>query len=466
MNFRIEDWFNQSKMTYYILHALMIGAVIGFFIVQNNQFLLFFAFFLSIRLLIFTRPNTSVYLILISVFFIDWMRDMNLISSQFTLLPDVILMVLTMKVIWLKFRDKKIFRTPVDVPILLYIFLGMISTLINAQHPITTFVGFRFDLKYVFMFYLIVQLNPDIRFYKRLFVFLVILLLIQVPVAIGKYFVYGQGEQAIGTYAYQTGILSTVIPLIAISLFVGLYFFHKNSGWYILGCLLFFLFSIIGGKRGFLFFAFGLTLFLGWQVGLKNLAKIYTIAPFFIIGFLGTIYLVPDLRPAIQDPLHLINWSVSYETMHSKDDGAAAGRTAAFMKTNELLLKQTSALLVGYGPGSISQSFFQKYKGRLEDKIPIVYGRSQWVTMSLEEGYIGVLLFIWSFVSFFKVAHRVFERVDDPLLKAIAFGFKGIIFTFLICMNYGVIFRMDVSGFIFWFLAAFVFSVGKQKQIL
>jgi len=466
MQFRIEDCLNQSKMTYYLVHALLIGALIGFFIVQNNPFLIFFAFFLSIRLLIFYNPNTSFYIILLSVFFIDWLRDMNLISSQFTLLPDVILAVLAIKVLLLKVRDRKLVRTPIDIPILLYLFFGIVSTLINGQHPITTLVGFRFDLKYVFMFYLIVQLGPDGRFFKRMFVFLVVLLLVQVPVAVVKYFIYGQGEQAIGTYAYQTGILSTVLPLVAISIFIGLYFYHKTSVYYIVGCLLFFLFSIIGGKRGFLFFAIALTLFLGWQVGLKNLVKVYILAPFFIFGFAATIYLVPDLRPAFEDPLYLINWSVSYETMQSKDDGAAAGRTAAFMKTNEILIKNISTLLVGFGPGSISQSFFQKYKGRLEDKIPIVYGRSQWVTMSLEEGYIGVGLFIWSFVLFFKVANAVHEKIEDSFFKAIAFGFKGIVFSFLICMNYGVIFRMDVSGFIFWFLAAAVFSIGKQNHLL
>jgi hypothetical protein len=443
----------------------LVGSFIGLLIVQNNQYLLFFSFFLSVRLLVFTRPTTSLYVILISVFFLDWLRDMGLISDQFTMLTDVILVMLIIKVFFLKWKSREIIRTPIDLPFSLFIVLGLVSTLLNSQYLVTTIVGFRFDLKYALMFYLIVQLNPSIRFFKHIFYLLMVLLIIQVPVAMVKYTIYGQGEEAIGTYAFHTGILSTIIPLIAICIFIGFYFYNKTSIFYIIGCLLFFLFSIIGGKRGFIFFAIALSLFLAWQAGFKNIMKIYVLVPFFIVGLLMTIYLVPDLRPALEDPSHLINFSVSYETMHSKQDGAAAGRSAAFKKTNEIVLKSVQSALVGFGPGSISQSFFKKYKGRLEDKIPIIYGRSQFVTMCLETGYIGVILFLWGIVSFFKIAQTVFLNTQDKFWKSLAFGFKGIVFTFLICMNYGVLFRMDVSAFIFWFLAAAVFCYGKQSQL-
>jgi hypothetical protein len=462
----VEQLLDQTKMPYYLIQGVLIGLLIGFFIVQNNPFFLFIAFFLSIRIFLFINPNTSIYIILFSVFFLDWLRDLKLITDQFTLLPDIILAVLVLKVLLIMFHDKKVIRTPVDIPVLLYIFFGVLSGLVNGQHPVTTVVGFRFDLKYALMFYLMVQLDPTERFLKRVFGVFMFLLLIQVPVAVVKSFKYGQGEEAIGTYAYHTGILSTVLPLIAISIFVGLYFFHKPRFVYIVGCLLFFLFSIIGGKRGFIFFAIALSIYLGWQAGWKNMAKTVVVAPFFFLGFLATIYFVPELRPAIEDPLHLVSFSVSYETMHSKDDGAAAGRTAALMKSNEILRKNILNLLLGFGPGSISQSFFQKYKGRLEDKIPIVYGRSQLVTISLEEGYIGVLLFLCSIIPFLKMSSKIFNSVDDPFWKAMAFAFKGIVFTYLILMNYGVIFRMDVSGFIFWFFAAMVFTVGKQRKLL
>ncbi len=457
---------DQTKLRYYLFQAVLIGILIGIFIVQNNPFFLFIAFFLSIRIFLFINPNTSITIILFSVFFLDWLRDLRLVSDQFTLLPDVILAVLTLKVLFNLLREKKVIRTPLDVPILIYVILGTLSGFMNGQHPITTVVGFRFDLKYTLMFYLMVQLNPSERFLKRLFGIFMFLLIIQVPVAVVKSFKYGQGEEAIGTYAYHTGILSTVLPLIAICIFVGLYFFHKPRLIYIAGCLLFFLFSIIGGKRGFIFFAVALSLYLGWQAGWKNLAKTAVVAPIFFMGFMATVYFVPELRPAIEDPVHLITFSVSYETMHSKEDGAAAGRTAALMKSNEILRKNILNLLLGFGPGSISQSFFQKYKGRLEDKIPIVYGRSQLVTMSLEEGYVGVFLFFLCIIPFLKVASRVFDYVEDPFWKAMAFSLKGIVFTYLILMNYGVIFRMDVSGFIFWFFAAMLFTVGKQRKLL
>ncbi|HEX9933700.1 MAG TPA: hypothetical protein VGB38_00785, partial [bacterium] len=69
-------------------------------------------------------------------------------------------------------------------------------------------------------------------------------------------------------------------------------------------------------------------------------------------------------------------------------------------------------------------------------------------------------------IPFFRISDRLFRSTEDPFWKSLAFGFKGIVFTYLICMNYGVIFRMDVSGFIFWFFAAMIFTVEKRGKLL
>ena len=228
----------------------------------------------------------------------------------------------------------------------------------------------------------------------------------------------------------------------------------------------FFLFSIIGGKRGFLFIGIFLSFFLAYQAGLKNIIRSYILIPFLIIGFLGVLYLVPTFRPVFNDPSHILKFIVEYESLHDAGTDEAAGRTAAVVRTHEILKTNVKNIIFGFGPGSISKSFFNKYRGRFVDTIPIIYGRSQWVTMSLENGYLGTLLFMMTFLPFFKLNSKVFKNISDPYWKSIIFGFNGICMTFIIGFFYGVIFRMDVSSFIFWFLAAAVFCIGRQHKII
>ncbi len=463
MNLLISKYEDQLKLAIQLIGGFLVGYYLGRLIIRGNPFFLLISFSIPLGLILFTSPKTSLYIIIFSVFFADWFMSLGLIPPQMTLFPEVILTILTIKVVVLKIIDRKVIKTPINVPILLLVLWGVISTLVNSQHIGTTMVGFRFDLKYVLMFFLLVNLNPDEQFLKRMIYILIFLLIIQVPVALVKSTIYGQGEQAIGTYAVYGGAPSTMLPLIAISIFLGFYLYQKPRLRYVCLCLSFVLFAIVGGKRAFLFFGVFLFLVLMWQARGKNFGKLFFLSPFLIIGFLACIYFIPTLNPTLKNPQHLIDYTVSYSTAYSTQSGDAIGRTSALITAYNVAKKNAVNFLLGFGPGCLAQSYFKGFESRIH--IPIAYGRSQWVTMSLEYGWVGAFLFLWLFIPLYKVNKRFFDTTSNKYWKAISFGFKGILFSYLMGFFYAVIFRDDVLGFIFWFFAATIVCLEKQKKI-
>ena len=431
---------------------IFLGCYLGSLIINPRPYISLLSLSIPLALILLKYDQIGFYVIMFSVFFADWFKELGLIPDQMTWLPDVVLLILSFKVVFLRQENKGLAKISVTVPIVLLILSGLLSTLLNSGSIITTILGFRQDLKFVLMFFLLVKLNPEERFFRQMIRLLITLLIIQVPVALVKSTIYGQGESAIGTYAVHGGTYSTILPLVAISIFLGFFLFEKPRLRYILLCSLFILFSIVGGKRAFLFFGVLLSLFLFWQAGGKNLGKLACVVPFLMLGFLMCVYFVPSLKPAVENPRHLIDFSVSYTTGY--DERGATGRASAIQQAYKIAKNSPQTLLLGYGPGSLTKMAFKEATGKDLLTLEIAYGGSQWVLMSLEYGFVGVLLFLWLFFSLFRINQRFFDATSGKYWKAISFGFKGIWFTYLMGFFYGRVFRLDVLAFILWFFAA------------
>jgi hypothetical protein len=459
----MNESLSASKEYTNLLLWIGVGCCLGLLVANPHPYVVLGSFSLLLGMVLIRYHEVGFYLILLSVFFADWFKELGLIPDQMTWVPDVILVILAFKAVFLSEGQPRTAKTWVAAPVLAFVLCGFISTLLNSEHMITAVLGFRQDLKFVVMFFLLISFDLEERFFRNMIRIFIVILLVQVPVALVKLTVYGQGEQAIGTYAVKGGTFSTILPLAAISIFLGFYLFDKPRFRYILACALFVLFSIVGGKRGFVFFGVGLSVFLFFQAGRRNLLRIALIAPFLAAGFLACVYFVPSLKPAFKDPRHLIDFPTSYSTAYTRDTGEADGRTAAVRVTHRMLKEETRSLLLGFGPGSASKSYFKEYEGKWADKIPIFYGETQWVLMSLEYGYVGTGLFLFLFIPIFVRNRRLFARLNDGYWKAVSFGFMGICLTYLMGFFYGEVFREDVLAFVFWFFAATMYWLADHR---
>ncbi len=459
---RLDTILDQSKLPYYLILAPLLGAVIGLFAVQEDPVLLLIGFFLSVRFIIFNNAKVLPIIIMISVFFADWLSAIGLIPYSFTWLPDLALLIFSMKVVLQQIQEPKRIRTSIDLPLFVFIFWGLISMVLNHQSPFNMFFSLRQMLKFSLMFYLLVYINFDEQFIKRLNKLLIFLIIIQVPTALIKMTVHGRTEFAIGTYANFGGGMTPVLTLFVDSVCLGLYLFHNQNFKYILFMLYFQLFYYACPKRIYPVFAMIVGAFLLLKAGSKQRKKLVPLIPVLILGLALVIYVNPDWGQIFTNPSQTMHWATSYT--YQKNDEVTSGRTAVAELVIKTLLKKPLKLLFGFGPGTMTESFSQN-KEQLHETLSIYYGLTDFVIISMEYGIIGTLIFLWLLLSVYRMNNTFFIKTRDPYWKALSFGYKGIIFTCLISIFYTPIFRLDLSGFLFWFGGGIIYTMGHQHGI-
>jgi hypothetical protein len=439
----------------------MIGALIGLMIAQENTLLLMVGFFFAGRLIIFSNPNVSFYLILFSIFFADWFAGLKLIPPSFTWLPDIALIILTVKVLLRRIVDRNLVRTDLDIPLVMFILWGIVSVIVNGYSFLGLFVSLRQLLKFGLMYVLIINLRPDEAFFKGIIKVLIGLFAIQVPTALIKMMIYGQGEWAIGTYAVFGGGLSTILPLFVISVSLGFYFYDRPRLWY-LGFLIYFqLFYFACPKRAYPMFAMVLFPFLILKTGKRVLKKLLALAPLLAVALVIILYINPDLKAFLDSPKSVVDWATSYT--YQKNDEITSGRVAVAELVYQKLKEKPVRFLLGFGPGSMTEGFDER-KGLLREELPIYYGWTEFTTMSLEYGFVGIGIFLWMLIMIYRKNHLYFKRMVDPYWKAMAFGYKGIWLSCLLAFFYGPVFRLDISAFLFWFLLAAITLMAQQAD--
>jgi hypothetical protein len=423
---------------------------------------------LPVFVLIIKNEKIGLIIVMFSVFFADWVFELGLIPTQLTWLPEITLLIYLTKIL---ITERGLKRTPIDLALILFMTVFVFSMVLNSRSPIGGILALRLDCKFILMFYVLIGFDFPEEFFRRMINIIVFLLAIQVPVAIIKFFRFGQNEAAIGTYASFGGELSTILPLFAISLFLGFYLIdrsQKSRGRFIIYNIGYLIFPVLAGKKGFFFFGLLLLGFLARQAGKEIMRKLIPVGVILLPGLLASLYFVPGLRPALKNPGYLWKYSISYETVRS-EKGEAGGRLVAIGDTFNAAKKDAVHFLVGWGPGSTIQSFFGSYNEVAAGKLPvkIYYGFTHLVSTVIEYGYLGFLFyFVMPLYILFKANRRFYKKISDPFWKAISFGFGGILFSvFSVGLLYKDLLRQDVIGFLFWFFAAAIVVMAKKYQI-
>jgi len=357
--------------------------------------------------------------------------------------------------------DRKLVKTDLDLPLMLFVLWGFLSVIVNGYSLLGLFISLRQLLKFGLMYILIINFMPEEGFFKKIMMVLVVLFAVQVPTALIKMMIYGQGEWAIGTYAVFGGGLSTILPLFVISMSLGFYFHDRPRMWY-LGFLIYFqLFYFACPKRAYPMFAMVLFPFLILKTGRKTLKKLLALTPLVAVAFVIILFVNPDLKAILDSPKEVFNWATTYT--YQKNSEVTSGRVAVAELVYNKLKEKPVRFLLGFGPGAMTEGFDQR-EGLLRKELPIYYGWTEFTTMSLEYGFVGVGVFLWMLVIIYRKNHRFFKKAKDPYWKAVAFGYKGIWLSCLLAYFYGPVFRLDISAFIFWFLLAAVTTMARKQD--
>jgi len=361
------------------------------------------------------------------------------------------------------------------------------TSLIKVLYAVRTYLYFpAFFL--IFLSYMI----TDGDFSRKSIVFfdsLILIVLLQIPVAIIQYFLFERGDFVGGTFSYHA---SGIISIIGISYIPLLYFtgaFLKKASFFVYSLLMFFVLMISESKIAM----YILPLFVLISEYFRHKKKIFIIAPTFCIIIICFFLILPwfdiintrvgryepnHMRKFLQDPYAPISKRISrYDTSLNKIvvDSEKMGRKFRYRTIYNrissihiaylMLKKDDLNIFFGLGPGeSFLNSFYigkLAYSGLFKTFV---------VTVLVELGLVGLalwaLLFLLLVSTGFKALRCInFKTMDKKMIVIIYYlNILNVVSAF--GMFYNLYFLGDAIGVYFWFtnILTYYFYISRRRQ--
>jgi len=346
-----------------------------------------------------------------------------------------------------------------EIPYLRYlagfVLICLISYIVNPVNFFQLALFLRKYLLFVAIFVLFHNLKLSDKENENLLKFIILLFVSQIIVNMARFPIVGQTEGYIGTMSIRGGSTTAIFALLGIAFSFSAYLYTKKL-FYILLIFGFFIFSVIGGKRGHFIFM-PLLLFTQYFIYLRFTnahfwRNVFISTPIVLIltGLLiyGGFTLVPSLNPegiigGSFDPAYVIKYIDEYLNPGRPLAGIEYfGRGEAPRAVFELLKNNGwMSLLGGLGPGDIIISRFtipgdvvasdELLSGM---KYGIGYGvRTGALFTTMQIGFLGTLFyFLFVFKVFSSFFNRRFYSSDMPEIKQIiASGLVGYLGIFI-----------------------------------
>jgi hypothetical protein len=352
------------------------------------------------------------------------------------------------------------------------------SVAFNGKFNLEPLFSLRLVARFFLFFIALVAYNPSEKQIRRLNYFVLGLILLQLPVATGKFFVMGITENTTGTYSVSGGAASTMFPLIVIGYLIAFFLYYKQDYKFILLVFAFIYLSLIGAKRAVPFMT-PVVLFFSMFIFVKDkkvnpdlkrclVPKIAVIV--LVITFLtGTVALsmLGSLNPEGKrwgsiDPVYAIKYLFEYETTTHVEWGTTGGRWGTTMHVFRVLIdKGMARFMFGYGPGAIVESRFSSGRSdyTLFKDIRFHYGVTGLNMLAMEYGIAGMLIYLAFLLMLLVKCIRLWRIEKDPFWKAYAQG--SIVMMFCMLMFWSYYNRATVIGdflpAFFYYLIALVF---------
>lgn len=441
---------------------LLISAIPMYIALKNNKF--------------------AIFIVVGSIFFLRFFFSyMPIIPRQIYWIEDAIILMLLAKVSLLLVQKKRIEMPKISVLILVMLGIAIVSSLINGLNPVLTALGIRQNLKYFLLFILLTNLNLSEDLLKKIIWWLLLIALVQVPVAIVQriFFDFFQSNFNIYRYNFWDAVSGTlghgssgalaVFMLFVILLLRGLAKHSKSSQKYNLISLMLLIPFFLTFSRGGYYLLIVLVvyeLFFGVNYGKLRVKKSSRI----LSSVLLIIILLIGLKISSMVMIYDLNKFLSPSRLYQ--DNWKGGRLSALETASNFLgNKGVSGALLGGGVGYFTETSFTSYA-----TIDLTFGSgspsrligtaSYYSIVMGELGYLGLILSLLMIYILYKMTAKFYSRINDKYWKAIAYGFKGVILLTIPAMMYLKVWISPSLGFTFWFLASAIYIVGKKKNIL
>jgi len=391
--------------------------------------------------------------------------------------------------------------------VVFFIGLTLIGLIINIVDIPVALAGIRNNLKYLPLFYLPFFYKFDKSFLQRFLAFLLLLALLQFPLALIQRIVYKttSGDPIGGSLGAQSsGKLSVFLALCLV--FWSFHYIKSRlkTPVYVLGFIILIMpMGLNETKISFFILPVAFVcIFLFTRYKKMHIKKILIVFVCFSLGMTLIVSLFNHLyvqekktdkkvvtKKINSSPKNELKLSESPVLKEKKPARYKAikyfdpNRIMAILYKNKILKRgalnripqvifafnniktNPARLLLGVGAGNASDSFFEKGRGKYHKKFgDLDIGNNLLSRMLWEYGLIGTFLFFAIFVFFFIKTWVL--RNNDDIIGVTASGFLVLIVIFFITSIYFNTMLMNLFGYLFWFLGGCMLAYGYHLKAL
>jgi hypothetical protein len=393
---------------------------------------------------------------------------------------EMLLLITFIVLVMKKITEKKHFvKTAVDIPVLIFACSAFLSGVLN-QIPLLEIVLFlRIVLRYYFLYFLIINIDLDQKFTKKLIYGLVSIATFQFFIGTAQVLIGGplnrlllprpstlqvgsyskewllleglreKGFLVFGTFGDTVNLGLFVFTILTIS--IGLYFMWKKPD-----------------KKIWLFFGFSFfTLLFTYSVGLiltlfvsllfitiiKRKWTLVVSSSFIVLLFFLILTFFPAEFAEVATSHYAVspfkNVSATFSTTFL--ESIQKNRLFTLTEVPKVILAQSPVF--GFGPGW----------NLIKDRISNYWlGDVYWAMILAEGGLIGLFALVWIFWRLYKTALGVYQNSSDLLKKGISLGFLGVIVGVLFYNFIGPALETRPLAFYFWLFAGLIGNWSKS----
>lgn len=418
---------------------------------------------LSVMLIpiVFFKYELGIKVAFLSVFFLDWLSDViRIIPRQITWSYDLMILVwFIILVLMLSTRSRPYQRTVIDMFVLALIIVGFISTVANKCYIGVTIAGIRRYFKYIMFFYILTQFDLNESLFKNILKLLIIVGLIQIPVAVLQRFLYKvrTGDVVGGTLGFGTsGILTQFLMIMSILLLN----FYKEGIFTLKRAIVLVMLLTIPmsiNETKIFFWVFPLLVLVSFRKDVTRLK--WKLVPTFIAL---SLLLIASYKIYTHFYARLgvspFSWRAIRKNLEPRTEVIGKEkiwRFGAIVFAYKSISQDIVTLLLGVGPGNASESFIADWSGKYYKLYGFMLLPNFLSTFLWEYGVVGVMIFIGLLIKLLRMTNFVIKQ-GDSFDKAFANTYSTMIVMILLTIFYNPGLFNDTLGYTFWFFSAFV----------
>lgn len=417
--------------------------------------------------------NTILIFLFISLSFLEYFHSkLQLLPRYVTWTPEIICIILLF-IITIKYSFSKILNISYKYLMLFVIYISVIfcGIVLNKVSASNIIIGIRNYLVFLPLFILPAIYEIKYEDVKKQFKLLIVILLIQVPIAIYQRLIQYKdiytGDVVTGSFL-SPGVLSILI-IGAISICYSFYLRGrvklKN---FLIFSLIIFIPAMINETKAtiFLLSAGIICTSLIEKEGnkikkIKNIFLMLCVLTILLSSFTilyDKFYKKDDLgKPGLLDNINMLITGRSYlyyGERANEENNRKIGRIDAILLANKELSENIGTYMFGVGIGNAHQSYFNKDKANVYNIDELGGGQNVISSLMWEIGILGLFCYILFLIFIFLDASIL--KNEDGFFGTFALGWISIVIIMLINLIYKNTFFINVINMIFFYFSGII----------